>query len=82
MEIAGAISSLACHPKFQIDNPTDGSKPVFYVADFQYLDEKGQMVIEDVKGSKNQIKHDPYSALKIRLAEQRNDVKVTIVVEN
>ena len=43
----GAISDLVCHPRFPL--VVQGTKVCTYVADFQYRDAHGALVVEDVK---------------------------------
>lgn len=57
MERAGLISDLALQPRFVIIpafTTATGKKvrKTEYVADFQYLDDAGRVVVEDVKGMK------------------------------
>ena len=54
---AGKISNLERQKKFlliETQIKKDGTKewPVYYVADFTYIDSKGNRIIEDVKGLK------------------------------
>ena len=44
---AGQITDLVCHPRFPL--VVQGTKVCTYVADFQYCDTDGKLVVEDVK---------------------------------
>lgn len=48
LESVGRISDLHIHPRFRLE--VNGSLICYYVADFQYRDDSGHVVIEDVKG--------------------------------
>lgn len=55
LERAGQITGLQRQVKFQLipSQKIDGKvveRPVFYVADFQYTDHDGSVVVEDTKG--------------------------------
>jgi hypothetical protein len=72
LERAGKITRLLLQPlySFQINN-----KVIFtYFADFQYMNEHGNMVIEDVKGVRT-----PLYKLKKKIIEARYDIKITEV---
>jgi hypothetical protein len=52
---AKKISDLQLQPKFELqqkftDNKGVNHRAIAYVADFQYLDDKGNYIVEDVKG--------------------------------
>ena len=49
MQRAGVISHLTLQPKYQL--LVDGSLVGHYVADFEYLNATGQLIVEDVKSS-------------------------------
>jgi len=54
MQQAGVIRDLQTQPRFRLD--VNGTKICDYVADFRYFDnERGQEVIEDVKGIRTQL---------------------------
>lgn len=48
LERAGVISVLECHPRWPL--LVNGQLIGHYTADFRYLDERGRLVVEDVKG--------------------------------
>jgi len=54
LERAGKIKELKTQPKFllfetmRIENRT--LRKMYYIADFEYIDEQGRRVVEDVKG--------------------------------
>ena len=48
LERVGTIADLELQPRFPL--VIDGHRLCVYVADFRYLDERGQTVVEDVKG--------------------------------
>lgn len=50
---AGKISFLETHPRFEIT--VKGKKICTYIADFRYLDESQNKIVEDVKGVKTSI---------------------------
>ncbi|MCA0455688.1 MAG: DUF1064 domain-containing protein [Chloroflexi bacterium] len=58
LEQAGAISGLTLQPKWQLlpsfkhDGKTE--RAISYIADFKYMDEDGQWVVEDVKGTRTE----------------------------
>jgi hypothetical protein len=56
---AGKIRDLKLQPKFLLlDKFKYGNKTqraIHYVADFEYIDEKGVRVVEDVKGYKTEV---------------------------
>ena len=51
LERAGLISDLKRQVKYELIPKQDGERAVYYVADFQYI-ENGKKVVEDVKGYK------------------------------
>lgn len=61
LEKAGEISGLEVHPRFQI--VVNNHNVCTYIADFDYLDTDGKMVVEDVKGMK---KGSAYSMFRIK----------------
>jgi len=51
---AGQIQDLLIHPKYEIWTPKNSwSRPVFYIADFAYIEGKF-LIVEDVKGFKTE----------------------------
>lgn len=62
LEKAGVIKDLKCQPK--IDITVNHKHICNYIADFQYINEWGELVIEDVKGMKT-----PVYRLKKKLVE-------------
>lgn len=46
---AGEISDLRRQVKYELIPKQDGERPVYYIADFVYV-ENGKTVVEDVKG--------------------------------
>ena len=51
MERAGEIEGLEEQKRYMLLPAQDGEKPVYYVADFRYVDNRtGEVVVEDVKG--------------------------------
>jgi hypothetical protein len=52
LQLGGEISELRFQPRY--DLVVDGMKVCSYVADFEYH-EKGQRIVEDVKGAKTRI---------------------------
>jgi hypothetical protein len=49
MERAGHISHLTLQPKYQL--LVDGNLIGHYIADFEYLNKTGQLIVEDVKST-------------------------------
>jgi hypothetical protein len=68
----GAISALDTEPAFPII--INGKKVCTYKADFEYIDQHGERVIEDVKGMKT-----PVYRLKKKLVEASYPVKIVEV---
>jgi len=61
LELAGEITSLTVHPRFlladgfNIDGKGGRVRPIYYIADFKYLegdDSFDSYIVEDVKGGK------------------------------
>lgn len=50
LERAGKITQLQKQVRWKILPSQDGERPVFYIVDFQYRDENGDLCLEDVKG--------------------------------
>lgn len=80
LERAGEISDLIVHPVFpfyyrglDFDAKSVSLHGFDYIADFQYFDDEGKLVIEDVKGGKVT---DVY-ALKKRLIEGYYGFQIT-----
>lgn len=62
LQAAGKIKGLELQPVFVLIPPFAHPKygkfrGVKYIADFRYVDESGQVVVEDVKGYVSQIVH-------------------------
>lgn len=51
LERAGKIRLLQRQVRFELIPKQDGERPVFYIADFTYI-EDGKYVVEDVKGKR------------------------------
>lgn len=82
MQQAGVISRLEAHPRFPIavahSRTGQPVKGCTYVADFAYLDRKGQKVIEDIK-PRDEAGQSEVFRLKRRLFEAAYDITITIV---
>lgn len=52
MERAGKITHLQRQVKFELVPKQKGERACYYVADFQYIDDCGNLHVEDVKGYK------------------------------
>ena len=76
-QIAGLIHDLKLQPVFKID--INGQHLCRYTADFEYLNERGEVVIEEVK-STGTAKERDYK-LRKRAAELFYSVKVTEIVK-
>jgi hypothetical protein len=50
MERARKISNLRQQVPFEVVPKQEGERPAVYIADFVYINEQGQQVVEDVKG--------------------------------
>lgn len=74
LEKIGAISNLERQKKFEIIPKQDGERACTYVADFVYLDEHGNMVIEDVKGMRT-----PEYIIKRKLMKWGRGITITEV---
>ena len=72
-EIAGKITNLERQVAFELIPKQDGERAVYYVADFVYM-EKGEKVVEDVKGYVTEV-----FKLKKKLMKWRHgiDIKIT-----
>lgn len=68
----GLISDLKIQVPFEITE--DGRKITTYYADFQYRDDHGRVVTEDVKGVET-----PVFRLKRKLVEARYGIKIAVV---
>lgn len=55
LERAGKITDLREQVRWKILPSQDGERPVFYICDFQYRDENGQLHLEDVKGMRTPV---------------------------
>lgn len=69
LELKLFATNLELQPKFPI--VVNNKKICTYVADFKYLDDKGNEVIEDVKGVKT-----PVYKLKKKLVEALYPIKI------
>ena len=83
-EEQGDIRNLRVHPKFVIvdgftDNRGKRIRPTYYVADFEYLDNDGNTICEDVKGGR--ATQTALFRLKAKLFKQRYSDIVFRVVE-
>jgi hypothetical protein len=65
LQRVGRITELVCQPEFPIE--INGIKIAVYIADFQYYDQDGELVIEDVKSPST--KKLPTYRLKRKLVE-------------
>ena len=68
MQKAGFISNLQRQVKFELQPEFyfNGKKEraTYYIADFTYIDEHGDMIVEDVKGVKTQMYKDKKKRMK------------------
>jgi hypothetical protein len=53
LQRAGEIKELALQPRFKLT--VNGKHVTTYVGDFQYLDKRGRLIVEDVKGFKTDV---------------------------
>ena len=53
MQMAGVITELECQPRF--DLYVNDAYLGFYRGDFRYVDRKGNIVVEDVKGVRTPV---------------------------
>ncbi len=57
LEKQGYVSNLRCHPQYPLQEAFvnchgESVRKIVYVADFEYNDREGNLVVEDVKGFK------------------------------
>jgi hypothetical protein len=55
LERAGKITELQEQVRWKILPSQDGERPVFYVVDFQFRDENGELHLQDVKGVRTPV---------------------------
>lgn len=72
LERAGEIKSLCLQPVFQL--LVNGERIGKYIADFKYLDQDGNIIVEDVKGVKT-----PVYRLKKKLVKAIYGIEITEV---
>lgn len=78
LQKTGKISRLRCHPRYELK--VNGRKLTTYVSDFEYRDDDGRLVVEDVKPKNAPI--DRLSRIKMDLFNILNEphgITVTIV---
>ena len=72
------FDELRLQPEFPI--AINGVHICVYRADFSYVDlEKKKIVVEDVKGAKDEKYHDPVFKLKRKMVEAAYGIKITLV---
>jgi hypothetical protein len=71
-EIAGKITHLERQVAFELIPKQDGERAVYYIADFVYF-EKGEKVVEDVKGYATDV-----FKLKKKLMKWRHGITIKI----
>lgn len=71
LERAGKITDLQEQVRWKVIPSQDGERPVFYVVDFQYRDQNGELHLEDVKG----VRTDAY-IIKRKLMQFVHGIKV------
>lgn len=71
-EIAGKITNLERQVAFELIPKQDGERAVYYIADFVYY-EKGEKVVEDVKGYVTEV-----FKLKKKLMKWRHGINIKI----
>lgn len=76
MQRCGNIYGLELQPSYNV--VINGHEVTTYRADFRYYDDKGVLIIEDVKGTTNEKYHDPVFKLKRKLVEAVFGIKITI----
>lgn len=84
MQRANEISDLTLQPKFQIFpsyKNKSGKKiqAIHYIADFQYIDKTGLLVVEDVKGVETPVFKLKDKMFGYLIAMERNDIEFRIV---
>lgn len=55
LQRAGKISNLQRQVKFELIPKQEGERACHYVADFVYINDKGETVVEDAKGFKTEV---------------------------
>ena len=55
LQRAGVISKLRRQVKYELIPKQDGERACHYIADFVYVNDKGETVVEDVKGFKTDV---------------------------
>ena len=76
MEEAGLITRLRCQPRFPLT--VDGDLICVYVGDFSYIDQRGVVVVEDVK-SKYTAKLPEYR-MKKKLMKAINKIDIVEII--
>lgn len=71
LERAGEISNLRIQVPYELIPKQDAERPVYYIADFVYLDHDGEEIVEDVKGVKT-----PVYIIKRKLMLHRYGIKI------
>ena len=74
LEKMGEISDLKLQVKYELVRKSKHGRALYYVADFEYLDKVGVLVVEDVKGVKT-----PVYALKKRMLAEKYGIKIAEV---
>jgi hypothetical protein len=58
-EVAGEITALRVHPRYQLQKSFEYygklERAIYYEADFEYIEEPGILVVEDVKGMETAV---------------------------
>jgi hypothetical protein len=73
LQQAGRITDLKRQVRFVFPLVTDTGRRYAYVADFQYCDETGQLVVEDVKGHETEVS-------KIKRALMRHFFNIDVIL--
>lgn len=55
LQRAGMISGLRRQVKYELVPKQDGERACHYIADFVYVNDKGETVVEDTKGFKTEV---------------------------
>ena len=55
LQRAGIISDLKRQVKYELIPKQEGERACHYVADFVYINDKGETVVEDAKGFKTEV---------------------------
>jgi hypothetical protein len=72
---AGSISQLTLQPVYRI--VINGQPICKYIADFRYIRD-GEIIVSDVKGSRDPKYHDPVFKLKKKLVEAVHGIEIHI----